>query len=106
MSTGIEAIAAERQRQIEKEGWSDEHDDKHTQGEMAIAAACYADRAHCDGEWGKSLPIDWPWDAVWWKPGSTRRMLVKAGALIAAEIDRIDRARDALPVEDGHDETT
>lgn len=37
MSTGIEAIAAERQRQIEKEGWTPEHDDTHGAGEMAEA---------------------------------------------------------------------
>lgn len=88
-SAGVMAIATERRRQIETEGWTPEHDDKHAHGEMAAAAACYA--VAC-------LPkLDiaawcWPWDASWWKPTNRRRNLVKAGALIAAEIDRLDRA--------------
>ena len=99
---GAELIAAERQRQIGKEGWTPEHDDEHTGGELAQAAACYA--------WPPPRPIDikraWPWDLQWWKPelmqggelvtaGEAResriRTLVKAGALIAAEIDRLQR---------------
>jgi hypothetical protein len=37
--------------------------------------------------------FDWPWDASWWKPSNDPvRNLVKAGALIAAEIDRLQRA--------------
>lgn len=32
---------------------------------------------------------------MWWKPGNRRRCLVKAGALIAAEIDRMD-AKEAV----------
>jgi len=35
----------------------------------------------------------WPWGKEWWKPSDRRRDLVKAGALIAAEIDRLDRAK-------------
>lgn len=34
----------------------------------------------------------WPWSRAWWKPASRRRCLIKAGALILAEIERIDRA--------------
>jgi hypothetical protein len=33
----------------------------------------------------------WPWDESWWKPGDRIRELAKAGALIAAEIDRLNR---------------
>ena len=36
--SGIERIAKERQRQIEQEGWTPEHDDHHAEGEMAAAA--------------------------------------------------------------------
>ena len=39
---GIERIAKERQRQVSVEGWTPQHDDEHKDGEMAIAAACYA----------------------------------------------------------------
>lgn len=84
MKTGIELIATERQRQIEGEGCSQEHDDEHAGGELADAAACYA--------MGRQLPV-WPWDIDWWKPTPNDRVreLVKAGALIAAEIDRLQR---------------
>lgn len=85
----IEAIAAERQRQIEVEGWTPEHDDEHDDGALANAAACYAvgdDLRRFDGPDGI-----WPWKASWWKPADRRRNLVKAGALIVAEIERLDR---------------
>jgi hypothetical protein len=86
-------VLAERQRQIEAEGWTPEHDDQHTDGSLAIAAACYA-IADRDGR--AEAPPFWPWALDWWKPADDRRMLVKAGALILAEIERLDRAA-ALP---------
>lgn len=93
--TVLEEIAAERRRQVESEGWTPEHDDEHVNGEMASAAACYALQAA--NHWMKSPPMVktlWPWDAAWWKPTDERRNLVKAGALIIAEIERLDRAPD------------
>ncbi|MEM7069834.1 MAG: hypothetical protein AAF478_13230 [Pseudomonadota bacterium] len=96
MSPALEDIAAERQRQLEKEGWTLEHDDTHINGEMATAAACYA-LAVVDEQDGGILrlpdktPYVWPWDDKWWKPCDRRRNLVKAGALIIAEIERLDR---------------
>ena len=92
--TGIERISAERQRQIEKEGWTPEHDDEHREGELARAAACYAlpPKAY---EIEGLPPAIWPrgWDRKWWKPSPDNRIreLEKAGALIAAEIDRLQR---------------
>lgn len=88
-------ILAERMRQIEGEGWTPEHDDEHRSFQMAEAAACYADAAAYANIYGEAPArpsSDWPWDWKWWKPASPRRMLVKAGALILAEIERIDRA--------------
>jgi hypothetical protein len=93
----IEDIARERQRQISFEGWTPEHDDdQHDKGEMARAAACYAYEA-TRTEHQRSLddgfaPPMWPWAERWWKPTDSRRDLVKAGALIVAEIERLDRA--------------
>lgn len=87
--TGAEAIAAERQRQIEQEGWTPEHDDLHRRGEIAQAAACYAASA---GRKELNPPEAWPFDDAWWKPKDRRSDLIRAGALIAAEIDRLDRA--------------
>lgn len=77
-------VAAERRRQIEAEGWTPEHDDQHDSGEMASAAVCYV-IGRGNGWW-------WPWHDAWWKPKDRRRNLVKAGALILAEIERLDRA--------------
>lgn len=99
-ASGVELIAVERRRQIEAKGWTPEHDDGHVDGELARAAACYA---LGDGRIiaaGSSTPLApsgayiWPWAIVWWKPsrGDRLRELAKAGALIAAEIDRLQRA--------------
>jgi hypothetical protein len=85
---GSQLIAAERQRQIEIEGWSSRHDEAHARGEILCAAMCYL----------TASPVGWPWEVCWWKPSSDRiRNLAKAGALIAAEIDRISRIRTHNP---------
>lgn len=103
---GIKLIAAERQRQIEQEGWTPEHDAEHGEGELAEAAACYAmpERARqipvegeTDLDTGNATGVSellWPWDKTSWKPTPSNRIreLVKAGALIAAEIDRLQRS--------------
>lgn len=98
MKTGIELIAEERQRQIEVEGWTAEHDAKHKDGELANAAAYYSmtDDAinFIDSEWGNDMHLHiWPFDLKWLKRTSNDRIreLQKAGALIAAEIDRLQR---------------
>lgn len=82
-------VLAERQRQISMEGWTPEGDDRYTYAELSIAAQCYA--AH-SGVMGSGVPSQWPWDDEWWKPSGRRRNLIKAGALIIAEIERLDRA--------------
>jgi hypothetical protein len=105
--TAIEDIAAERQRQIEVEGWTPEHDDKHDNEELRFAAACYAlGTPDISFEYTHGAPnrngtlstlrgiatrTIWPWEREWWRPGKRRRDLVKAGALIVAEIERLDR---------------
>jgi len=91
----LNLIAAERHRQVAEEGWTPKHGDLHRGGEMAMAAASYAlpdqHRGCCDPD----APLHWPWDAEWWKPSPDDRIreLVKAGALIAAEIDRLQRLK-------------
>ena len=95
-STASRDVFAERQRQIDIEGWTPEHDDEHEDYQLASAAACYAKAAAWAGITGsmamQSVPQDWPWDGDWWKPVDSRRALVKAGALILAEIERLDRS--------------
>jgi hypothetical protein len=96
---GADLIAAERARQIHEEGWTAEHDDtRHQLGELLHAAQSYVMQA--DGQIQRVdlpdcfIPRFWPWAREWWKPSSDPvRNLVKAGALIAAEIDRIQRER-------------
>jgi len=95
----VRDVLAERRRQVEAEGFKPEHDDQHDGGELALAAACYA--LACDPPHGRS-PNNWPWSESWWKPADDRRNLVKAGALILAEIERLDRAalRASTPADD------
>jgi hypothetical protein len=114
MKTGAELITDERQRQIEKEGWSAEHDEQHTKGELALAASLYATPIPLFAIRKRSSGIEtydpWPWhntenydryndggvniEVPAWdkrKKHSKLRRLVIAGALIAAEIDRLQR---------------
>ncbi|HEE1034682.1 TPA: hypothetical protein R6433_003915 [Klebsiella pneumoniae] len=84
-------VLAERKRQVTADGWTPGHDDEYEHGELADAAGCYAlssELFDCAGE----PPRPWPWPDEWWKPTNRRRDLVKAGALILAEIERLDRA--------------
>lgn len=81
-------VLAERQRQVTTEGWTPDHDDEHDSCELARAAACYA--LDAAGYTVQQTPF-WPWDGTWWKPGEPRRNLVKAAAMLLAEIERIDR---------------
>ena len=85
-------IKVERERQVDVEGWTPEHDDKHSAGEMAMAAAayCVADKVRDPGR-SPYLALLWPWSADWWKPKSRERDLVRAGALIVAELQRLFR---------------
>lgn len=95
--SGVYLIAKERQRQIDVEGWDIGHDDIHTEEQMAMAAACYATSeqlyAKCCSKTTIAFVDPWPWDAKWDKRKDTTRIrdLTKAGALIAAEIDRLQR---------------
>ncbi len=92
-------VLAERERQ-RADLWGDSHDDEHRDGVMAQAAAAYALRATHHKDKAHDL---WPWDDEWWKPKDTRRDLVRAGALILAEIERLDIASETkcgAPVEE------
>lgn len=107
--TGIELIAKERQEQIEKHGWNAKHDDKHNTGELADAAAVcastvriynkfeYANNTHFDvlAMKGWKLPLDWDGNRLLDNNKSSKKtrihQLKVAGALIAAEIDRLQR---------------
>lgn len=106
MSKAIDDVIAERRRQIEAEGYTEAHDDEHTDRSLALAGACYAQQCvgrawlHEIGADGAQryqadeMPDDWPdsWAEEYWKPKNPRRDLVRAVALLIAEIERMDRA--------------
>lgn len=104
-------IAAERQRQIDAEDWTFGHDDGHRREELALAAAVYAIPPRLRD--GTIIRLFWPWAKDWLKPTDSFggdhagtifetpewradriRTLTKAGALVAAEIDRLQRRND------------
>jgi|GEM_PF-1018687 len=98
----VSDIDAERQRQVDAEGWSADRDDGYADAELAKSAAAYTLSA-CGFSPDAAREM-WPrsWSAHWWKPTTARRDLVKAGALIVAEIERLDRqALAALQAEQG-----
>jgi len=95
--TGAELIFAERMRQIKEEGWTEEHDDRHQDAELAWAACYYAmpcPKAFRDVIVPPLAMFPDNWDESYAKRRGYYdrvRDLVKAGALIAAEIDRLRR---------------
>lgn len=111
MKTGIEQIADERARQTAVEGWDARHDDEHDGRSLARAGMCYVQHyverawllqqgpgsfdigADPDNYKTDSEPDEWPWEPEAWKPKDAIRDLVRAGALIAAEIDRLQRLK-------------
>ena len=98
MSAAFRDALAERRRQQEEEGFTAADDDKHPPGVLAGAGLNYAYNAvmrlrHFTGA-GVVPPLMpfWRWTRGWWKPTAVRRDLVKAVALLIAEIERLDRA--------------
>jgi len=104
---GAKDVTAERLRQIEEEGYHCLHDDLNKPGEIARAALNYVVCAFTCQKLGvkeTQVPppytneaytsLAWPWSFDSWKPGTVRRMYVKAAALLIAEIDRMDRAEE------------
>ena len=107
-------VLRERLEQVSREGFTMEHDDQHENFELTEAAVCYANHAASQGwkferapdEYRSHWPfprdrevfghgdVTWPkyWSWEWWKPKDPRRDLVRAAALIIAEIERIDRS--------------
>lgn len=95
---GIEAFTAERRRQTDELGHTAAHDDGYQSGELMSAAIAYANYALAqvmlpDDPVSSEPPPEWPWDASEWHPSLlAKRNIRKAGALLAAEFDRLDRA--------------
>ena len=104
ISNATAAVVEERYRQLQVEEFSAKADDRYVEGELAKAAAAYAlvaalseeQRENVSGNFSLRnnswLDEVWPWAHRWWKPKDRRADLVRAGALIIAEIERLDRA--------------
>lgn len=96
LSPGVVAMLLERERQMAQEGFTHERDDAYARGELLRAAAVYMLRSA--GIALLRLRPFWPWDIKWLKADDKDRNLVKAGALLIAEMDR--RARSESRKED------
>ena len=98
MTQAFDDVVAERARQISHERYDEGHDDSHDPGELVAAGAAYAinaaDQLHpySQGDGQNEMPKIWPWHQDCWKPKNPRRDLVRAAALILAEIEKLDRA--------------
>lgn len=100
MSNFLELVAKERTRQIVEKGYTAKHDDEHTDGSIADAAACYAHSKEHIFEFnsynGVHTPFVnvWPWDFKYFKKDDhdRKQQLIIAAAFINAEYDRIVRA--------------
>jgi hypothetical protein len=106
MKTGVQLIADERKRQIENEGYDATHDSQYKNSVLGNAGICYAVMAGGSPEIRNAVreqasaghaPKGWPWGLEFWRPSAGDsdaeriKELVKAGALLAAEIDRLNR---------------
>lgn len=97
---GAEQIGTERLRQVQEEGYAPEHDDVHTSDELIFGAIAYLDVA--TGASRNVAATNWAWDRESFKPTTDPiRNRVKAGAMIAADIDRLLRLklRDGVALE-------
>lgn len=107
-ASGAWLISQERLRQSVVHGWSADTDDFYTAGELVAAAMAYSQLGLCPPVNRQLEGIDFwpaamsriydkrqPQDAQD-KLDHTLRCLVKAGALLAAEIDRLQRVKRRL----------
>lgn len=85
LTDALRDVIAERQRQISVKGWTPEHDDTYIGCELAAAAISYIEPVEAENYW----PADWHDGSF--RPSDYRRNLVKATALLVAELERLDR---------------
>ena len=99
----IKEIEKERIRQIEDEGFTEKQDRfNHQKYELSLAAICYAATEQVyilrSSSQVHSFQDPWPWHVKWDKRAThnKRKKLIIAAALIAAEIERIDRESELI----------
>jgi len=100
LSKAINDVLAERERQKNIKGYSTDHDDAYEQNELVRAASEYTNQVvgrswifetHPSLYRSEVASDFWPWDACYWKPKSPREDLIRAAAILIAEIERLDR---------------
>lgn len=100
LSSALKDVVSERNRQRNEEYYSDANDDTYVENELVRASASYVN--HVVGRsWlypskpsaytSELVPDLWPWSEQAWKPKSPRQDLVRATALLVADIERLDR---------------
>lgn len=82
---GADLIREERRRQIEQEGYDARHDFREPLNSIIAGAISYA---MCDIDQEEALAW-WKWDYAFFKPKDRKRNLIRAGALIAAALDKL-----------------
>lgn len=101
LSPYAQMFSDERQRQVSEEGWTPEHDDEHVNGELADAAAGYASPRKLyrdplireDGTINLEVRYLYPFNNPYFRERKDRkRQLIIAGALLIAELERLERA--------------
>lgn len=96
---GLAMIMHERWGQVQERCYTPERDDGYTEAQLWNAAHAYLstigsyDMGETPTIIAKDPPDYWPWAAEHWKPKGAIEDLVRAGALIAAEITRRIRAK-------------
>lgn len=91
LTEGVNRIHGERQRQLHRLGYTINHDDEHVCGELREAAGAYLEAV----EQPAFAATLWPFTEPFRPSVDQIENLERAGALIAAEIDRLLRARAA-----------
>lgn len=98
-NSGTTLIEEERKRQISEEGYDWRHDDEVRQHELSYAASAYLVGVNSFYVTNKVIPPFWPWPSIAYKPAKDQsideriKILTKAGALVAAEIDKYQRMK-------------
>lgn len=83
----LNEITRERGKQVGK-GYDASSDDRYSGYQLIDASIAYSWAALGHAQYGNRY---WPWDAESFKPEGQRANLIKAAALLVAEIERMDR---------------
>lgn len=88
MKTGIEQITEERAKQIGKYKYTAYHDAQYTEKELLLGALTYLKKALYEDKYQET--DDWPFMMRYYRDEGYVENLKKAGAFIAAELDRLN----------------